>query len=126
MHYTFHMKFKFSSLRPLDFVFFCLLVAAGIFLTVSSLSKNGAKVRVLANGGLYEYSAETDGTYSVEGVLGETTFEIKGGKVHIIDSPCKNKICVNQGWSSPLVCLPNNVTITLEDSGNGDYDAISQ
>lgn len=126
MHYTFHMKFKFSSLRPLDFVFFCLLVAAGIFLTVSSLSKNGAKVRVLANGELYEYSAETDGTYSVEGVLGETTFEIKGGKVHIIDSPCKNKICVNQGWSSPLVCLPNNVTITLEDSGNGDYDAISQ
>jgi len=120
------MKFKFSSLRPLDFVFFCLLVAAGIFLTVSSLSKNGAKVRVLANGELYEYSAETDGTYSVEGVLGETTFEIKGGKVHIIDSPCKNKICVNQGWSSPLVCLPNNVTITLEDSGNGDYDAISQ
>ena len=126
MHYTFHMKFKFSSLRPLDFMFFCLLVAAGIFLTVSSLSKNGAKVRVLANSELYEYSAETDGTYSVEGVLGETTFEIKGGKVHIIDSPCKNKICVNQGWSSPLVCLPNNVTITLEDSGNGDYDAISQ
>ncbi len=126
MHYTFHMKFKFSSLRPLDFVFFCLLVAAGIFLTVSSLSKNGAKVRVLANGELYEYSAETDGTYSVEGVLGETTFEIKGGKVHIIDSPCKNKICVNQGWSSPLVCLPNNVTITLEDNGNGDYDAVSQ
>ena len=126
MHYTFHMKFKFSSLRPLDFVFFCLLVAAGIFLTVSSFSKNGAKVRVLANGELYEYSAETDGTYSVEGVLGETTFEIKGGKVHIIDSPCKNKICVNQGWSSPLVCLPNNVTITLEDSGNGDYDALSQ
>ena len=126
MHYTLRMKFKFSSLRPLDFVFFCLLVAAGIFLTVSSFSKNGAKVRVLANGELYEYSAETDGTYSVEGVLGETTFEIKGGKVHIIDSPCKNKICVNQGWSSPLVCLPNNVTITLEDSSNGDYDAISQ
>ena len=105
-------------------MFFVLLVAAGVFLTVSSLSKSGTKVRVLANGEFYEYSAETDGTYSVMGVLGETTFEIKGGKVHIIDSPCKNKICVNQGWSTPLVCLPNNVTITLED--NGDYDAISQ
>ena len=118
------MKFRFSSLRQLDFVFFCLLVAAGVYLTVSSFSKSGAKVRVLANGELYEYSAEADGIYSVEGVLGETTFEIKEGRVHIIDSPCKNKICVNQGWSSPLVCLPNNVTITLED--NGDYDAISQ
>ena len=118
------MKFKFSSLRPLDFVFFVLLIAVGLFLTIGSLSKSGAKVRVLANGELYEYSAETDGIYSVTGLIGETTFEIKEGKVHVIDSPCKNKICINQGWSSPLVCLPNNVTITLED--NGEYDALSQ
>ena len=118
------MKFKFSSLRPLDFVFFVLLIAGGLFLTIGSLSKSGAKVRVLANGELYEYSAEIDGIYSVTGLIGETTFEIKDGKVHVIDSPCKNKICINQGWSSPLVCLPNNVTITLED--NGEYDALSQ
>ncbi|MBO4508325.1 MAG: NusG domain II-containing protein [Spirochaetaceae bacterium] len=50
---------------------------------------------------------------------------MKEGKVHIIDSPCKNKICINQGWSSPLVCLPNNVTITLQEP-EGGYDAISQ
>ncbi len=121
------MKFKFSSLRPLDFVFFALLLSAGLFLTIKSISKTGAKVVVMANGELYEYSAENDGTYSVEGLIGETTFEIKQGKVHIIDSPCKNKICINQGWSSPLVCMPNNVTIVLEDNGeNGEYDAISE
>ena len=119
------MKFKFSSLRPLDFVFFCLLVAAGVFLTINGLSKSGNKVVVLACGVQYEYDADTDGTYSVEGQLGETTFEIKDGKVHIIDSPCKNKICINQGWSTPLVCLPNNVTITMQEA-EGGYDAISQ
>ncbi|MCR4938588.1 MAG: NusG domain II-containing protein [Treponemataceae bacterium] len=118
------MKFKFSALRPLDFIILALLLAAGLFLTIKSLSKKGSKVIVLANGEQYEYSASNNGTYSVTGAIGETTFEIKEGKVHIIDSPCKNKICVNQGWSSPLICMPNNVLIRVEDGE--DYDAISE
>ena len=110
--------------KPLDFIFVIAITALGIFLTVKSFSQKGSLVKVNADGKHYEYSAKQDGIYKVGGPLGITTFEIKDGRVRIIDSPCPNKTCVNQGWHSPLVCLPNNVIITLEDEG--EFDAIAE
>ena len=112
------------NVKPLDILIFFAVVGAGIFLTVRAGARKGAVVTVNASGFRYEYSAAKDGIYSVQGELGETTFEIKNGKVRIIDSPCPNKTCVHQGWHSPLVCLPNNVIITLSDQG--EFDGISE
>ncbi len=110
--------------RPFDFVIFSIVLASGIFLTAKNISRRGAKVRVRSEAAEYEYSAKANGIYKVQGVLGITTFEIKDGRTRIIDSPCPNKICVHQGWDSPLVCLPNNVIITLEDD-SGEFDALT-
>ena len=113
-----------KKLRPLDYIFTFAVLTLGIFLTIKNLSQKGSVVKVNAAGNLYEYSAKQDGIYKVGGALGITTFEIKNGRVRIIDSPCPNKTCRNQGWHSPLVCLPNNVIITLEDEG--EFDAFSE
>ena len=113
-----------KKLRPLDLFFAIAITTLGIFLTVKSFSQKGSVVKVNADEKHYEYSAKQDGIYKVGGPLGITTFEIKDGKVRIIDSPCPNKTCVNQGWHSPLVCLPNNVIITLEEEG--EFDAIAE
>ncbi len=110
--------------RPLDFVIFAAVLIFAIFSIKKSLSPAGDKILVEADGYSYEYSLDQDGIYSVEGALGTTTFEIKNKAVHIVDSPCPNKTCVNQGWTSPLVCLPNKVIITVENYG--DFDAISE
>ena len=112
------------SFRALDILIIILVAVAGIFLTVRGLSQKGSRVVVNAVGVKYEYSAELDGTYSVPGELGPTTFEIKGGRVRITDSPCPNKTCISQGWHNPLVCLPNKVMITVE--GEAEFDAISE
>ena len=116
--------FVMKKLRLLDFIFAIAITTLGIFLTVKSFSQKGSVVKVNADGRHYEYSSKQDGIYKVGGPLGITTFEIKNGKVRIIDSPCPNKTCVNQGWHSPLVCLPNNVIITLEEEG--EFDAIAE
>lgn len=113
-----------KKLRPLDYIFTFAVLTLGIFLTIKNLSQKGSVVKVNAAGNRYEYSAKQDGIYKVGGALGITTFEIKNGRVRIIDSPCPNKTCINQGWHSPLVCLPNNVIITLEDEG--EFDALSE
>ncbi len=110
--------------RPLDFVIFATVLIFAIFSIKKSLSTAGDKILVEADGHSYEYSLNQDGIYSVEGALGTTTFEIKNKVVHIVDSPCPNKTCVNQGWTSPLVCLPNKVIITVENYG--EFDAISE
>ena len=113
-----------KKFRLLDFIFTIAVLVLGIYLTVRKFSQKGSLVKVNAAGSHYEYSAKQDGIYKVAGALGMTTFEIKDGKVRIIDSPCPNKTCVNQGWHSPLVCLPNNVIITLEEEG--EFDALSE
>ena len=114
-----------KHLRPLDIAVFSLMIALGIFLTVKNLSHQGEKIHVTADGSEYEYSAKADGIYKVQGAIGITTFEIKDGRVRIIDSPCPNKICVHQGWDSPLVCLPNNVIISIE-SEDEEFDALTK
>ena len=120
-------------LLPLDILIIILVAAAGIFLTVRGLGRKGSRIVVNGAGVKYEYSAELDGTYTVAGELGETTFEIKDGRVRITDSPCPNKTCISQGWHNPLVCLPNKVMITVEGeagqgSGRGEVqlDAVSE
>ena len=113
-----------KKLKPLDFLFTIAVLSLGIFLTVKNLTQRGSIIKVNASGNHYEYSAKKDGIYEVKGALGITTFEIKDGRVRIIDSPCPNKTCVNQGWHSPLVCLPNNVIITIEEEG--EFDALSE
>lgn len=111
--------------RPLDFLIILFVLALGIFLTVKKASHSSAKVHVHTEDSEYEYSAKANGIYEVQGTLGKTRFEIKDGRIRIIDSPCPNKICIHQGWDSPLVCLPNNVIITLEEEGENEFDAFA-
>ena len=118
-----------TKIRPLDFVIIFLVIACGVFLIVRSVGHKGSRGVVNAAGVRYEYSASKDGVYPVEGELGPTTFEIKDGRVRIVDSPCPNKTCISQGWHSPLVCLPNKVMITVENddvTAGGGFDAISE
>ena len=123
------------GLRPMDILIIFLIAAAGIFLTVRGLGQKGSRVLVNAAGVKYEYSVSQNGTYTVAGELGPTTFEIKDGRVRITDSPCPNKTCISQGWHNPLVCLPNKVMITVEnETGQGrgrsneeaELDAVSE
>ena len=112
------------DVRPFDIILFLLLAACGLYLTIHAAKQKGARVSVNANGINYEYSADKNGIYSVEGQLGPTVFEIKDVRVRIIDSPCPNKTCMTQGWHNPLVCLPNKVMITVQ--GEDKFDAISE
>lgn len=118
------------AVRPLDFLIFVLVLICGVLFTVRGAVRKGSRVVVNAAGVKYEYSASKNGTYTVDGELGPTTFEIKDGRVRIVDSPCPNKTCVAQGWHNPLVCLPNKVMITVESEagteGGGEFDAISE
>ena len=111
---------KGPHLLPIDILIIFLIAAAGIFLIVRGLGQKGSRVLVNAAGVKYEYSVSQNGTYTVAGELGPTTFEIKDGRVRITDSPCPNKTCISQGWHNPLVCLPNKVMITVEnETGQG-------
>lgn len=120
-----------KNLRIFDYIFIVLFLFAGIFLCVNGMSQRGSKVVVNAGGKQYEYPANQNGIYEVEGPLGKTVFEIKDNRVRITDSPCPHKTCVNQGWHSPVVCLPNDVIISVQGDdvsgqNQGEFDAVSE
>ena len=111
-------------LRPLDYIIILALVCASVFSIIANRSTTSSKILVSADNQKYEYSLKENGIYTVPGPLGNTVFEIKDGRVRIIDSPCSGKQCIHQGWNLPLVCLPNKIIITAEQTG--EFDAISE
>lgn len=55
-------------------------------------------------------------------LYGDFEIEVKDGKVHILKESCPLGICVDFGWtdssSLPIVCLPNNVYIIVENDNS--------
>lgn len=66
------------------------------------------------------------------GVLGTTTIEIRKKKVRVVNSPCRQKICVKMGWKDKndetIVCVPNKVLVKIVSSrvSKHNVDAITQ
>ena len=102
-----------NKIKPFDIIIFISILVFSAFLI-----KNSFSVKI------YKYSLEKDGIYTVSGAIGKTTFQIQNKKVKITDSACEGKNCVNQKFSTPIVCLPNKIIITIEE--NGEFDGISQ
>ncbi len=71
-----------------------------------------------------------DGTYTVQGALGDVTIEIASGRVRVESETSPYHLCSIQGWVShsdtPIVCLPNKITVTIENGGSSDVDVIVQ
>ncbi|MBQ0051293.1 MAG: NusG domain II-containing protein [Treponema sp.] len=108
-----------------DILVFLIVLASGIYFFYRTGTSYGQKVFVHTSDNEYEYSLNEDGIYKVEGDIGITTFEIKNKRVRVLDSPCPNKICINQGWDNVLVCMPNQVVIETMSNEEG-FDAVAK
>lgn len=57
-------------------------------------------------------------TLSVAGKNGYSIIQVGKNKIKMVDSTCKDKICVHTGWISrpgqQIVCLPNQVVIRFK------------
>lgn len=113
-----------KTVRPLDFFILALIILAAAFSFHYFSTQNGERIVIDADGQSYEFSLTENTTHQVQGPLGITTIEVLNGKVRIVDSPCPGKNCINQGWSSPIVCLPNKVIVRVE--AHGEFDAIAE
>lgn len=122
----------FRIIKKTDIILFiCLILIGGALSYLAfSGSSTGDLVVVKVNGEIYgKYSLSKDRTITVnrDGHMNKIT--IKGGKVQVSKSSCKNQICVKQGSISTthqsIVCIPNRVVVSIEGK-DGEYDVISQ
>lgn len=122
----------FHIIKKADIILFiCLILIGGALSYLAfSGSSTGDLVVVKVNGEIYgKYSLSKDRTITVNRNGHMNKITIKGGKVQVSKSNCKNQVCVKQGSISSthqsIVCIPNRVVVSIEGK-DGEYDVISQ
>jgi len=67
-------------------------------------------------------------TLEVDGPLGTSTIQVRDGKVRVVDSPGRQKLCVRAGWLSrsgeSVICLPNQVVVRVA-GGQPRFDSMN-
>lgn len=87
---------------------------------------NGKEVRRVTLG-----SGQPMRTITVKGWNGPSTFEVKEGRVRMVKSSCRDKICIGMGWidtdGRSIVCLPNRVVIRVTGKRkSGKIDTLTE
>ena len=76
-------------------------------------------VCVTGQDGSWVYPFDADREFAVSGPLGETHVVIREGGAFVVDSPCRDKLCVAMGRITSrrggwIACLPNRVLLRVE------------
>ncbi|SHI17643.1 hypothetical protein SAMN02745823_03031 [Sporobacter termitidis DSM 10068] len=116
---------KFLSGKDIIIVAVILAAAAGFYLFNNIFMKSGA----VAEADIY-YDMKIVKTVRLTPGLNETftvpgqpnvTVEVVDGKIHFLESTCRDKICIKEGFLSrpgeTAACLPNRVAIKIVDAG---------
>ena len=107
-------------LRPLDWFALCLSIGVCALFAwqVYGAGEGPDFVSVTGPEGAWVYPLGSDTEISVSGPLGETRVVIQGGAAFVLDSPCRDKLCVSMGrvtrhggW---IACLPNRVILSVK------------
>lgn len=115
-----------SVVRPLDYLALLVavtsVVAAGLFAYGGSSA--ASEVSIESDAGTFLYPLDQDRLVRVAGPLGDTIVEIEDYRVHVHDSPCRDKICIAAGWLNDTgqwtACLPNRVFVRVTGAGSED------
>lgn len=102
-----------------------LLIFSIFYITIETKNKS---LLVIDLNGEREYNLYQKRLIKCNGILGEVTIEINEGKARVVESNCKDKLCIKKGWISNVgeysICLPNQVFIIIK--GEGELDGISE
>lgn len=107
------------NITPMDITIVILFAFTSIVVIFISFNKTSGSDLLLVSGphGEYVYNLNQKIIIEIDGIYGKTSIEIDNGRYRFIDSPCKNKTCINNGFIStglfPNACLPNGVSAAM-------------
>ena len=115
-----------------DKIFLVILIIVSIalygsirFLVETSTSSQKVAVVTYKSKEVLRIDMSKDGTYVVDGTLGDVIIEVKDNKIRVQEETSPYNICSIQGWVEyakiPIVCLPNHIMIMIEAKGE-DHD----
>ncbi|MBR1911019.1 MAG: NusG domain II-containing protein, partial [Treponema sp.] len=102
------------KIKPMDMIILLIFAAITVLSFMTAKRKGASKPMLIitAEKTNYIYPLDKNGTYTIEGFIGQSIIQVKDGHAFFVDSPCPNKNCVHAGsissngqWNA---CLPNN------------------
>ncbi|NLM38824.1 MAG: NusG domain II-containing protein [Firmicutes bacterium] len=120
-------KEKKRKLRKGDLLLICIIAVAGLLLlgfshwrTRGAVQGAALVVTNTASDTQQVYPLNKDAVFKVEGIIGESTIEVKDGKARIASSPCPDQVCVHVfGWVEHdyqlSFCLPNQILLQVQE-----------
>jgi hypothetical protein len=103
-----------------DYAAFILAILVVLAFSVYAYSggEEGSVARIETQDAEFVYALQQNQEFDLEGPLGKTHVEVVDGRIHVTESPCREKICIAAGWASKsgewIACLPNRVFIRVE------------
>ena len=70
---------------------------------------------------LLRFNINEDNYYELDVPYGKFHIEVKNGQYRATQVDCPNQTCVNVGWVpslgyyAPIICIPNGITIEIEE-----------
>lgn len=113
-------------------ILFCALAIISIIVIyiMSSSEAFGKTAQIFSDNKLVKtVSLEKDDEFTIENEVskGYNVIRVKDGKISVIESDCKNKICIDHGEIDndllPIVCVPNGLVIRVKNDKKSEFDA---
>ena len=108
-------------MKKADLIPIISVIAAAVILAFVLMPRSADTVRISCENAVYEYPLSENRQIELceNGI--SLTVLISDGKVSVINSTCRDQICVHT-HSGNIVCMPARVVITV---GDGDYDYVA-
>ena len=113
--------------RDLIVIASLLVLALALYLILGAARTEGGTVVVRVDGVETErHSLFADGTYPLNG--GSNILVIADGQAWLSEANCPDRLCVRQGrihyTGQSIICLPNRLTVTVEDGEENGVDFV--
>ena len=111
-----------------------ILIFAGLALLLGAvwllLPRQSGLVGIYRDGTLVEtVDLQTDRVIALDGAAGGCTARVQDGKIYMETASCPDQVCVKHGalreGGTPIVCLPNRITIAWLETADGGADAVT-
>ena len=105
---------------------FCITVSVAVY---KGGAVEGSNITITVDGEMYgTYSLLEEQIIVLEEGDAKNVIEIKGGKAYMLEASCPDQLCVDQNEISfdkeSIICLPNEVVITVTSDVESDLDGI--
>lgn len=130
---------KTGRIKAGDIILVILVIAAAVASIVlvsrASAGEKGSLAIVEVNGKEIRRLELSNGqpyrTLTVQGALGPSTVAAEDGRVWMIESTCRDKLCIGMGAiessGQSIVCLPNRVVVRVTGNRSpSDVDAVTE